>query len=166
MELKSGVLGVLLGLTAAAGVGGHRAPLCWNYDNVLDRHPTVRREFGNSDAVVIGRLASDDSVLDSDGYLAAERYHVRVSEVFKGPRRPELELFNENSSGRFALETGVTYLLFAHRDEDGQFLVNNCGNSGPVAAIPRVVAEVRALSHERRPPNQRLQRAGAPGSGG
>ena len=137
----------------------HRKPtrgvLCWNYENPLDRHPTVRREFGNSQAVLVGRVASVDSLPETDSTLDAVVYHVLVLERFKGPAARTLPFFSENSSGRFPLDRGVTYLLFGHRDEPGLFYVNNCGNSGPADSVASALTAVRSLARNsrRRPPN-------------
>ena len=153
MNLRSSIPLVILAVVAAAGADRAPLPLCWNYDNPLDRNPTVRREFGNSDAVVLGRVATADTTLDETGFLAAEVVHIAVAEVFKGRSRSRLDVFNENSSGRFPMRAGITYLLFAHWQGHGQYLINNCGNSAPADSIPAALAEVRRLSHRRRPSN-------------
>jgi hypothetical protein len=42
-----------------------------------------------------------------------------------------VELFSENSSGRFPMTVGTTYVVFAYRAL-GRTMVDSCGNSGPL----------------------------------
>ena len=164
MGIKSLACILLFVVTPAARSGGAHEPLCWDFDH--PGHPSVRREFLTSDAVVVGRVESQASLLDREGWLSAVLSHVAVSQVFRGPPRSKMNIWSENDSGRFPLNTGVTYLFFAHWAGHGRFELDNCGNTGPLDSASAALAQVRALSRARRPPNQRLQRAGARGSGG
>jgi hypothetical protein len=40
-----------------------------------------------------------------------------------------LEIFSENTSGRFPMQLRRRYVLFVYR-EAGRLMVDNCGNSG------------------------------------
>jgi hypothetical protein len=81
-------------------------------------------------------------------FLDGTVYHVKVQKHFKGSGSPNLDIFSENSSGRFDMSAGESYLLFIYA-EDGRFRVDNCGNSGAVAKVPRTVREVAKLSHSK-----------------
>jgi hypothetical protein len=107
--------------------------------------PTVACEFLNSDAVFIGTVTSAQGVpprgaKDLDGWL----YSLSVQKLFRGPQTRTIEVFTENSSGRFPLDVGKDYLLFAH-EEDGRLTITNCGNSGPLSKAQKAIQELRGL---------------------
>jgi hypothetical protein len=103
--------------------------------------PTVACDFLNSDAVFVGKVISTRVVStlgeEIDGWL----YDVRVQELFRGPRTKTIEVFTENTSGRFPLEVGKQYLLFA-AEFDGRLTIDCCGNS---AELPEAQAAIRDL---------------------
>lgn len=106
--------------------------------------PTVACEFLNSDAVFVGTVISVRAVpahgQELDGWL----YELTVEELFRGPRRNALDVFTENSSGRFPLEVARRYLLFAD-EVGGRFEITNCGNSALASRSPGIVRELRKL---------------------
>jgi hypothetical protein len=107
--------------------------------------PTVACEFLNSDAVFVGTVISARAVpprgaADLDGWL----YRLTVQELFRGPRTRTIEVFTENSSGRFPLEVGKTYLLFADK-LDGRLTITNCGNSALQSKAQKAIRELHGL---------------------
>jgi hypothetical protein len=53
----------------------------------------------------------------------------------KGERLSTVTLYSENSSGRFPMEVGVSYVIFASEGTfefraSPEFAIDNCGNSG------------------------------------
>jgi hypothetical protein len=67
---------------------------------------------------------------------------VRVQEIFKGEPTNSIVIFSENSSGRFSMTVGKTYVLFVYY-ESGRFQVSNCGNSGLVSEKQDVIKAVK-----------------------
>lgn len=88
----------------------------------------VSSEFFKSRYVVIGTVASETTELDSEGSMVAWDYQVKVLETYRGTRHRRLRIRAENDSGRFLMEKGQRYLIFARRFE-GHLAVDNCGNS-------------------------------------
>jgi hypothetical protein len=68
--------------------------------------------------------------------------------VYKGNIKGSLDLFNENSSGSFAMLLNREYLLFVY-EEHGRLRVDNCGNSDLTSHTKRAVAEVGRMSGKR-----------------
>jgi hypothetical protein len=102
-------------------------------------------EFSRSD-VFIGTVVSSRHVPPLDRYfdLEGEMYRVKVNEVFRGKLRGVVDLFSENSSGRFPMEIGANYILFAYH-EHGRKMVDNCGNSSVLPKGNPTVEVVRRL---------------------
>jgi hypothetical protein len=85
-----------------------------------------------------------------DPYMGAY-FDVRVRRSFKGNPASNLRLFSENSTARFLLTRGQTYLLFVTDEKfdppvGRAFTVDNCGNSDAVSKRS-LLREVERLSH-------------------
>ena len=108
-------------------------------------------EFGRSDAVFTGTviahrpLPPQDHYFDRDGDV----YVVNVNEVFRGKPGASVQIFSENSSGRFPMEIGANYILFVSRKHE-RMLVDRCDNSGGLPTGEPTVAAVRALISRKR----------------
>jgi hypothetical protein len=106
--------------------------------------PTVACEYMNSDAVFVGTVVSMKAAPaqgeEYDGWL----YDLRVQRWFRGPGKKVVQVFTENSSGRFPLDLGKQYLLFADM-YDGRLEITNCGNSSLFTAAKTVLRELRKL---------------------
>jgi hypothetical protein len=121
----------------------------------LNGTPSVAQEFRASTIVALGvaRAARDVSVPDDPEGIDHTVYTVRLARIFKGaPAGRTVSLYSENTSARFPLDPGVTYLLFIDESKDGLY-VDNCGSSGPVrdrktGAVLRRVEAIAA--HARR----------------
>jgi hypothetical protein len=107
--------------------------------------PTVACEFLSSNAVFVGTVISARSVIprgatELDGWL----YKLTVQELFRGPRTRTIVVFTEDSSGRFTLEVGKKYLLFADEFE-GRLTIASCGNSAELSEAQDAIRELHRL---------------------
>ena len=133
---------------------------CWNSGTgptAIYRHPSVPAEFKNSALVIFGRVTSKRNISEPDdpeGY-SSTIYTVQVLETFKGTPQRTIRLLSENTTARFAMDTGKTYLLFVSQsrstDMAGQkrlpeAYVDNCGNSAVAKDAVSVIEAVRRLS--------------------
>lgn len=124
---------------------------------------SIRAEYDRSLAVVTGRVLAERRVDISGRHYDGVMYTVQVEEVYRGNNRQLLELFSENTSGRFPMQLKELYLLFISRDVD-RLAVDNCGNSGPVSQRAEVLRAVKSLVTPKRggqKPNEPLERPGA-----
>ena len=104
---------------------------------------SVPAEYERSAAVVTARVIAERPAAESAGYYEGVVYTVAVEKVYRGEIPGTVDIFTENSSGRFPMQTNGRYVLFIYR-ETGRLMVDNCGNSGPVGEKTEVV---RALDH-------------------
>ncbi len=123
-------------------VPGYARPAC------LDADYSLATEFSRASAVVIAeaqaeRIVPDDPD-DSPGF-AATIYSVEIDESFRGPLRGNVELYSENSSGRFPMDVGKKYILFMYNN-GGTWSADDCGNSGLVVDSQEVIQAVRKMS--------------------
>lgn len=106
--------------------------------------PSVLCEYLNSDAVFVGKVVSLRAVTprgqENDGWL----YTLRVEELFRGPKSETIDVFTENSSGRYPLDNGKEYLLFATK-VDGRFEIYNCGNNALLSEGSARIRELRTI---------------------
>jgi len=153
MRIRTGQYLVLL---ASMALTGPASAACLLNDY------SIQAEYDRGVAVVMGRVVAERSVVDSVHHYNGVIYTVSVEEVYRGERRQLLEVFSENSSGRFPMQPQERYLLFIHQNT-GRLAVDNCGNSGPVSQRTAVIRAVEALVSPRRggqTPNSPLERPG------
>jgi len=148
-------LSILLSCLAAFAFSGAMFGAC-----LLDDY-SVTAEYARSVAVLQARVVSMRSVSDSEAskFIGGTIYRVRVEESFSGTLHGTVEVFSENSSGRFSMEKRESYLLFLYREGD-RLSADPCGNSGLVAQKTNVLVTVRALSkvaHTDQKPNPAVQ---------
>jgi hypothetical protein len=117
-----------------------------------DSFPTVEQEFRTSAGVFVGKVISAREVsVQSQAITGGTFYSVAVEEFLKGTPSKTVELYSENSSGRFPMQVGMRYLVFA---DYGVFegvsgrhpAINNCGNSAPLSKAQKALATVRKLT--------------------
>ncbi len=125
---------------------------CGGCDSLRDwkRHPGVHEEFTDSKCVFAGRVLSSRQIMDKDGFIQGTFYVVRVEQLFKGIPLEEVEIYDENSSGRFPMKVGCRYLLFAYEGtfegvEGLRLAINNYGNSGTMRQARKVLTMLREL---------------------
>jgi hypothetical protein len=116
----------------------------------VNGYPNVRKEFANSEFVLTGKVVSETSIpASADGYfLEGSTYRVMPTHIYKGTVKGSMDLFSENSSGRFPMQPGKEYLLFVD-GEHGRLVVDNCGNSDLISHARKAVASVARLSAKR-----------------
>jgi hypothetical protein len=117
-------------------------------------HPSVDLEFAKSAIVATGKVTAEArAAAPFDGMYEGNRYSFRPAQILKGQSPRTLSLFSENSTGRFPMEVGETYLVFVYVAEHKGaqfFAVDNCGNSGRLADIGATVQTVRELKRARK----------------
>jgi hypothetical protein len=136
---------------------------CWESgagSTAVYRHPAVRADFKNAALVVIGRVTGERNISEPDdpqGY-AWTIYTVEVLETFKGTPQRTIRLVSENTTARFPMDTGKTYLLFvsqfrvaemAGQERLPQAYVDDCGNSAIAKDAAAAIEVVRDLSKVR-----------------
>jgi hypothetical protein len=113
----------------------------------VNGRPSVTAEFRDSKAVVLATVIGKKQAPPTrDGYfLDGTVYQVKVEKRFKGADSPTLEIFSENSSGRFNMTIGDKYLLFVYQ-ADGRFSADNCGHSGLASTSASMIQQVTRLT--------------------
>ncbi|URL58398.1 hypothetical protein IM816_17710 [Luteibacter flocculans] len=134
---------------------------CWESGagpTAIYRNPTVAAEFKGAAAVITGRVTAARNISEPDdpeGY-AWTIYSVQVLETFKGPPQQTIQLLSENTTARFPMDTGKTYLLFLTRSSMIEMagkerlpanFVDNCGNSAVEEDAQPLIKKVRHLSN-------------------
>ena len=104
---------------------------------------SVRDEYRGSDVVLVGTVVRATAVPLSRDFQDGTAYVVRVNETLKGKAPAQLRLFSENNGSRFPMRVGTKYLLFVDHLE--RSVIDNCGNSGTLAARRQALATARRL---------------------
>ena len=129
---------------------------------------SVPAEYNRSAAVVTARVISERPAAESAGYYEeGVTYTVAVEKVYRGEIRGAVDIFSENSSGRFPMQTNGRWTRFSICREAGRMMVDNCGNSGPVAEKTEVLRVLDRLVGQRgrKNPNIRLNPPAGPSTG-
>ena len=118
-----------------------------------EKFMSVAEEAHAAHSVVVGAASREEYSAEGPGHgwVDGTFYTIRVAETVLGQHSRTVRVFSENSSGRFPLEIGVTYLLFVSRC-DGQLYIDAHGNSGPLPRQNDALREVRSLA-PRKPKN-------------
>lgn len=146
-------LALILGTSTASAT-------CWQSGSAAQasyRHPSVTEEYQQAQFVVVGRATHERHVFsetDPDEFDWTI-YDVEVVQTFKGAPPHTIQLLSENSSARFPMDAGKTYLLFISRmpmvEREGDEtlpadFVDNCGNSEPMEAPDERLKAVSRLA--------------------
>jgi hypothetical protein len=129
-------------LTLALIVSANASALC------LDgRNPSVQEEFRDSDVVVFGTVLAERTVSSPEDPEGFEEtiYRFSPSRVFKGGAPRYIDLHSSNTSSRFPMTPGETYVVFARSTRDG-FFIDSCGNSVKAGEDAKLVSDVAALA--------------------
>lgn len=128
------------------------APGGWNFgvSGPVRTFP-IDDEFGRAFLVASVRVSGATPKLDADG-LYAHAYRVEPIQTFKGPTLTEFTVYNPNTTARFDMEAGKTYLLFLQAS-GGRSVVDNCGWSDDLAFAADTLAKVQSLSTAARSPS-------------
>jgi hypothetical protein len=114
----------------------------------VNGHPSIASEFQHSKAVVLATVIGIKQLPETqDGnFLDGIMYQVKVQRRFKGSNPPTLDVFSENSSGRFEMTAGEAYLLFLYEDH-GRLSVDNCGHSGVASKSTSAIEQITKMAH-------------------
>ena len=110
----------------------------------FDDHPTVSREYKQSYAVVLGRVIREAQTPASRDLYEGTTYAVRTISSFRGHLPRTFSVFSENSSGRFPMVVGSSYLLFIY-PMGNRLAVGNCGHSGLASEQARAISALKRL---------------------
>jgi hypothetical protein len=112
----------------------------------VNGHPSLTSEYLHSQTVVVASVVAQKPIPEApDGYfLEGAEYTVRVEKQFRGPALATIELFNENTSGKFDMTVGAKYLPFVYQDY-GRLRIDNCGNSGEQLKSASALRQVEKL---------------------
>lgn len=110
-------------------------------------YPTISEEYSSSVVVLVGKVVAHRATpFSGDGYfLDGDTYTVIPLRALKGKLGSSLDLFSENSSGRFPMRMEQKYLLFIYQDQS-RLMVDNCGNSDVMPHAKNALAQVTALA--------------------
>lgn len=125
----------LLALTLFLAYTGASCAVC------LEPQPRVCAEFFRSDRVFVGKVTAVKEVPDAGDTIGGWIYRLAVSKTYRGPASKFIDVFTENSSGRFPLEIGHTYLLFA-TSHQGRLWIGSCGNSTEIASADEKIRQI------------------------
>jgi len=101
-------------------------------------NPSIEQEYRDSAVVLRGRAVSEKSVPKAGATEEGTLYTLSVTEPLKGKVSKTIQVFSENSSGRFPMSSGEQYLVFAS-SEQGRLSIDNCGNSGVLCGMSNLV---------------------------
>jgi hypothetical protein len=110
---------------------------------------SVEHEYRQAQFVFVGVPVSDWPDPGIDGWIAGDFYRLKVQRVFGGAPLDYVNLFSENSSGRFPMNVGTPYLVFASFCGDRLYAYSR-GNSGTLREKQRLVAEIVQLTARER----------------
>jgi hypothetical protein len=139
-------LRAILVVTAIISAAAQRAnaEVCLDEAGVSGYHIPPEKEAREAYAVVIGTVVG---VKEGPAPFEGEEgegtvYQLRVGETLRGHRRKTFALFSENTSARFPMEVGRTYLVFVHKREK-IFYATNCGSSGELSERSQLLGQLR-----------------------
>ena len=104
-------------------------------------------EYANSQAVIIAKLTSIREVTH-DNDIGGHLYSLAARSILRGRMDPAFQVWEENSSGRATFDwiRGVDYLLFlSYSKLNGAWVIDGCGNSGPVIRSASVLSAIKAV---------------------
>lgn len=107
---------------------------------------SIPTEYSRSELVLVGKVVSE-RVIPEGSDLGGINYRIVPLHILKGPPSRNIVLFSENSSGRFPMTVGASYVLFVYHAE-GRLAVDNCGNSAPQAQAAATLATIEKLARK------------------
>ncbi len=107
----------------------------------------VCAEFFNSQVVVEARLVRSTQVDASGDMYDGHIYEMQSEKVLRGSICHSFQVWEENSSGRatFDWKVGNSYLLFFYTKDDRGWVLDGCGNSGPIEQKQPALREIANL---------------------
>ncbi len=112
----------------------------------IDGNPTIAEEFASSKAVFTALVEKRIRVVDTENdFVEAHVFILKLKNLYKGSFPPMVVSYSENSSGRFDMDTGETYLIFSNYG-DNPITIDNCGNSDSKQNSHETLQKVMELS--------------------
>ena len=103
-------------------------------------YPTISEEYSSSVIVLVGKVVAHAASPAEGNFYDGDTYTVIPLRVLKGTPDSRMDLFSENSTGRFPMQLNRKYLLFVYEDH-GRLMVDNCGNSDLMSHAKRALAQ-------------------------
>jgi hypothetical protein len=133
-----------------------------------ERYPTVEQEYKDSALVFVGTVIEQHDVPEGGQDIVATRYLLQQKETLKGMQAKTVELLRENTTGRFPMVAGSSYLVFANLETfesptDRNLAINSCGNSGIESEKATAVAAAHQLTAGQGPTSGSTRRGGSSG---
>ena len=88
----------------------------------------IEREYQSSNSVFIAKVEDEIPVIDKENdFIEGHVYILKSLKWYKGSELPMVVTYSGNSSGRFNMQIGESYLLFSEVYEN-PMVISNCGN--------------------------------------
>lgn len=110
----------------------------------LKGHRSVAEEYADTENIIIGKVIKKKDIPEVDNYEEGTNYTVEIQEIIKGNLNKSVIIFSENSSGRFPMSIGKTYILFIYYNV-GRYQIDNCGNSGLLSKKEEIIKTLLQL---------------------
>lgn len=110
----------------------------------LKGHRSITEEYAETENIITGKVIKEKDIPEADNYEKGTNYTVEIQEVIKGNLINSVIIFSENSSGRFPMLVGETYILFVYYNV-GRYQIDNCGNSGLLSEKRDTIQTLRQL---------------------
>lgn len=112
------------------------------------RHPSVAQEYKLSDFVGVGVVIAKKDFSFPDDPQGVEKtvYRIKISKRLKGAMSSPITITSDNTSSRFPMNTGKSYLVFLRVFGD-ETVVDSCGNSGELKNRKVELAKLTKLAH-------------------
>jgi hypothetical protein len=108
----------------------------------------VCAEFFKADEVFTGTVIAANyephDIPDPNGPQPGWHYRLKVQKTYRGALQPVADVYTENTSGRFPLDKGQSYLLFAYKT-DSIAQIYGCTNSTKLLDAAAKIAEINRL---------------------
>jgi len=104
---------------------------------------SVADEYVATKYVLTAKIVAQKLVgVDKEGLFKGTNYRVAPLQTYKGHPPGTFSIYSENSSARFPMDVGKSYLLFVYR-LNGQFIVDSCGWSDEVGKSDFALARLK-----------------------
>jgi hypothetical protein len=120
--------------------------------SVAPRSFPLAEEFDASFIVATVNVVSARALIGGEGVVTAHDYRLTPRDTLKGPTTDEFTVRSENTSARFSMDPGKTYLVFL-RARDGASFIDACGWSDELSAANETLSKVRDFAAVTRQPS-------------
>ncbi len=99
-------------------------------------------------SIFVGTVVSvENPPKEGDNQGGTARYHFRVDEWLSPDARGEVEVLSGRGGAdcSFWFETGIPYLVFAYRGDNGELRASVCSNTQPVVDAGSLLTQLRAM---------------------